>query len=74
MLLTEIEQKIKPLSSTEKIRLIRFIADDLEQEQAAEQAELAQYFKPGDMHGFWGVHDSCAAAAQLQTLLEKPAV
>ncbi|MCP4695839.1 MAG: hypothetical protein GY862_03160 [Gammaproteobacteria bacterium] len=67
MMLMEIEQQIKPLSSQEKVKLMHFPADEL----AQHELEPARYFTAGDKHVVWSPCDEHKAAYQLQQLLEE---
>ena len=67
MVLTEIEQKIRPLSRQEKVELMHFLVDEL----AQPELDPARYFTPGDRHVVSSPYGQHKAAHQLQQLLEK---
>lgn len=67
MALTELEQSVRSLSRTEKLKLIRFISTELLQD------ERLEHFERGESLGVWSPHDEHAAAQQLEKLLEREA-
>lgn len=86
MVLTEIEQEIKPLSTVDKVELIRFLADELarakelmharEGDQTqdmtrSQDEELTQYFPPDAEYGMWSAYNEHAAATELQKMLDR---
>jgi hypothetical protein len=86
MILAEIEREIKPLSTIDKVRLMRFLADELTRAKEFMQArnsdqaqdvassqdeELMQYFPPGAKYAVWSAYDEHAVAAELQKMLDE---
>jgi hypothetical protein len=67
MLLADIQTEIQPLSKRDKLKLMRFLVDELSQEEEL----LSQAFPPGVQHAVWSPVDSHEAAANLQQLLKE---
>lgn len=65
MILNEIKINLKALSRPEKFHIIRFLLNELAQEE-----EGLYCFKSGDQHGFRSQYNAFEAAQKLQTLLE----
>jgi hypothetical protein len=69
MLLIELEQQIKPLSRPEKIHLIHFLAEELD--QADDQAELASMFTPGETYAVFTPVIDEETAQRVQTFIQE---
>lgn len=65
MMLTEVLPIVKQLSALEKLRLIRFLAEDLD------AAEDISPFEPGKVYDIPSPYDSFGAAKMLMEFLEK---